>query len=66
MRLVFAHDHIFRRDDDGKIYSGGSYNNAVWERYLKHFDEVVVIARLEELSHKGNRIYNEIGSGRET
>lgn len=66
MRLVFAHDHIFRRDDDGKIYSGGSYNNAVWERYLKHFDEVVVIARLEELSHKGNRIYNEFGSGRVT
>lgn len=45
MRLVFVHDHRFMRGDNGIVYTGGSFPLATWERYLRHFDEVVVIGR---------------------
>lgn len=47
MKLVFAHDHLFKKDKYGNLYTGGSFNNEVWKRYLKHFDEITVIARLD-------------------
>jgi len=45
MRLLFVHDHRFIRGSDGEVYTGGSFPAATWERYLRHFDEVVVVGR---------------------
>jgi glycosyltransferase involved in cell wall biosynthesis len=45
MRLVFVHDHRFIGGADDTVYTGGSLPAATWERYLRHFDEVVVVAR---------------------
>ena len=64
MRLVFAHDHIFRIDNDGKLYTGGSFNTATWERYLKHFDEMTVVARLGKMNRSNNKLYNEFNNNR--
>lgn len=45
MRLVFVHDHRFVRGAGGVVYTGGSFPAVTWERYLRHFEEVVVVAR---------------------
>ncbi len=59
MKLVFAHDHLFQLDKNGNLFTGGSYNNQIWERYLNHFDEVTVLARVENLQDQNsNKIYN--------
>lgn len=47
MKVVFAHDHIFKQDTVGNYYTAGSFNNDVWRRYLRFFDEITVIARLD-------------------
>lgn len=59
MRLVFAHDHIFKKDKFGNYYTAGSFNNDVWKRYLKHFDEVIVIARLDSKPVEKENKYNK-------
>ncbi|MGI6537807.1 MAG: hypothetical protein ACOX22_05640 [Caldicoprobacterales bacterium] len=44
----------------GNLYTGGAYNNQVWKRYLNHFDEIIVLARLEKLSDNyNNKQYNK-------
>lgn len=59
MRLAFAHDHLFQEDEQGNLYTGGSFNNQAWKRYLNHFDEIVVLARKEKLDNKyNNKTYN--------
>ena len=45
MRLLFAHDHRFRRGPGGELYTVGSFPAGIWDRYLRHFDELHVIAR---------------------
>lgn len=50
MILLFAHDHRFFRDRGGALYSTGSLPARVWDRYLRHFDQVQVLARIEEAS----------------
>lgn len=45
MRLLFVHDHRFRRDPDGNYYTSGSLPAAVWARYLRHFDQLHVLSR---------------------
>lgn len=45
MRLLFVHDHRFVRGEDGRVFTGGSFPSANWGRYLRHFDEVVVVGR---------------------
>lgn len=45
MRLVFVHDHRFVRGDGDVVYTGGSLPATTWDRYLRHFDEIVVVAR---------------------
>lgn len=47
MRAVFAHDHIFYRHE-GAYFSPGRLPYAAWQRYLEHFDEVTVVARVHE------------------
>lgn len=45
MKLLFAHDHRFLFGVDGAMHTVGSFPSSVWQRYLTHFDEVVVVAR---------------------
>ncbi|AXN37655.1 glycosyltransferase [Peribacillus butanolivorans] len=59
MRVVFAHDHIFKKDSAGNFYTAGSFNNEVWKRYLIHFDEIIVTARLDKKEIDNNNKYND-------
>lgn len=46
MKALFIHDHPFIKDEkSGKLYTSGNLNSVLWERYLKHFDSVMVIGR---------------------
>lgn len=45
MRLLFAHDHRFSRGPDGRLYSSGPFPIEAWDRYLEHFDELLVVGR---------------------
>jgi glycosyltransferase involved in cell wall biosynthesis len=45
MNAVFAHDHIFVASPDGTRYSPGKLPYAVWQRYLRFFDSLTVLAR---------------------
>lgn len=44
MRAVFAHDHRFVSGPDG-VYTNGQFPATLWQRYLQHFDTLVVIGR---------------------
>src|SRR5690625_1466547 len=59
MKVVFAHDHVFRQDIDGNYYTAGSFNNVVWKRYLKHFNELTVVARLDDTVISRDNQYNK-------
>ena len=45
MNAAFFHDHKFRRDSDGTLYSTGGLSYAVLSRYLDHFAALTVVAR---------------------
>jgi glycosyltransferase involved in cell wall biosynthesis len=45
MRLLFVYDHRFYRDGLGGVFTSGSLPAHVWDRYLKHFDSIEVVAR---------------------
>lgn len=59
MQLVFFTDSRFFRGKNGKIYNvSGGLPGALWQRYLKHFDRVVIVARLlENTSQEGIPAY---------
>ncbi len=43
-KVVFVHDHKFYKN--GKdVYSGGGLPDSAWDRYLRYFDSVTVLAR---------------------
>lgn len=46
-KLLIITAHKFQKGDDGLIYSAGQYTPIVWERYLKHFNELVIIGQLD-------------------
>ena len=49
MKLVFIHSgEKVKRDDEGNLYTDGSYNMRLWERYLKLFDQITLLMRLDE------------------
>lgn len=48
MDLIFVTEARFVRGSDGRIYSLGSYTARLWERYLEHFDHVIVFARITQ------------------
>ena len=54
MRLLFVHDHPFRRVD-GVIYSTGGLNNNVLSRYTNYCDSLVVVARIIDESNVKDR-----------
>lgn len=55
MKIVFAHDHIFFKDNDN-IYSRGGLKSSAWERYLKVFNEVHVVARMKNINKDENNL----------
>lgn len=47
MKLLFVHDTKFKEDTNRTYYTGGSYSEEVWDRYLTISSEFSVIARKE-------------------
>lgn len=62
MNLVFATEARFIRNFSGDIYSiDGSYSNQLWDRYLKSFNKIFVVARVRfdpEFSNKNKYLAN--------
>ena len=54
MKLLFVHDHKFRKVGNA-IYSTGGLNNEVLERYSKMVSQVTVIARILEEKQSENK-----------
>ncbi|SDO05857.1 glycosyltransferase [Alkalicoccus daliensis] len=48
MSLLFVHDTKIKKDEYGNYYTGGSYNEEVWERYKSVFSNITIIGRKEE------------------
>jgi glycosyltransferase involved in cell wall biosynthesis len=48
MRAAFFHDHRFGRDASGMYYSNGSLPYQAFLPYLRHFDTVAVVGRLQK------------------
>ena len=46
-KLLIITAHKFHKGDDGLIYSAGQYTPIVWERYLKHFKELIIVGQLD-------------------
>lgn len=47
MKVIFAHDHKFIKQGE-KIYTTGTLNSNIWKRYLKNFEEILVLGRIIE------------------
>ena len=47
MKLLFAHDTKIKEDTIGHYYTGGSFNEDVWKRYLSLTSDFTVMARKE-------------------
>lgn len=62
MRILFAHDHIFKMDEKGQLYSGGSFSEKVFQRYLKICDELVIVGRMEYINSSDSNKYNLISA----
>lgn len=45
MKLLFVHSTKLIEDDEGNLYTGGSFNSQVWQRYLNLTEKFTVIAR---------------------
>lgn len=45
MKLLFVHDHKFRKKD-GAFYSTGALDHMALKRYVRVFDEVIILARV--------------------
>lgn len=56
VKALFVHDHRFSVAPNGDVYTSGKLPYGVWSRYLKFFDELVVVGRstpLASLPHCG-------------
>nr|WP_289037947.1 glycosyltransferase [uncultured Allobacillus sp.] len=49
MKLLFVHDTKLKEDFNGTYYTGGSYSEKVWGRYLSISSKLSVIARKEPI-----------------
>lgn len=47
MKLLFVHETKIKEDVNGNYYTGGSYNEDVWNRYLSIASDLNVVARKE-------------------
>ena len=53
MTLAHFYDHTYYRDGE-RTYSSGAFSQASWERYLRHFDRLTVVANLGPAGTKTN------------
>lgn len=58
MKLLFIHDHKFRKINN-KFYSTGGLDDSALQRYTSLFDDVYILSRVIEENNIGNR-YSEI------
>jgi len=64
MKIVWAHDHYFLNNKkDNVYYSEVEFPYENWLRYLSSFDEVIVAARIKELTGDYNLEKLNISSG---
>lgn len=57
MRLLFAHDHIFKTDGQVK-FSSGSFPASVWDRYISIFGSLTVVGRNGGVLRSSDRGYS--------
>jgi len=50
VKLVFAHDHKFYIDSEGKCFSPGQFPYTVWKRYLNQFEKLTIVARSQNIN----------------
>lgn len=63
MNLVVALDFRFVRTPDGQVWTRTTYPLAFWERYLKVFDHVRIVARAETKSKVDENYQRVTGRG---
>jgi len=63
MNLVVTLDFRFVRTPDGQVWTRTTYPYPFWERYLKVFDRVQVVARAETRERVDEQYRTVIGSG---
>ncbi|PIC99891.1 glycosyltransferase [Sporosarcina sp. P29] len=56
--MIFIHDHKFI-NKNGKIYTSGSLNNKVFQRYLYWFDDVTVFANEYFATRENTEVIND-------
>lgn len=58
MKATLVLEHRFRKDIHGNIYSSSnSVNTLLWERYLAVFENLTVLARIEQVDYKISEDY---------
>ncbi|MGL5973232.1 MAG: glycosyltransferase [Oscillospiraceae bacterium] len=48
MKLLFAHDTVLIKSNNNNLYTNGSFNKSIWDRYTSVFEDVTVISRISE------------------
>jgi glycosyltransferase involved in cell wall biosynthesis len=51
MDVCVAIDHRFQRTPDGNVWSGTTFTEAFWQRYLDVYERVRVVARVNDVDH---------------
>ncbi|AWB91196.1 glycosyltransferase [Aeromicrobium chenweiae] len=51
MKLLVAGEYRLHRAPDGRVHADSVFGAPFWERYLQAFDEVVVLARVDDRDH---------------
>lgn len=55
MNAILIFTHRFRRDKNGNVFTVNHVENSIlWERYLKVFDHLTIIARIQEVDEDIN------------
>jgi len=63
MTLVVTLDFRFAQTPDGQLWTRTSYPRSFWDRYLKVFDSIRIVARAERVREAGPEFKRVSGSG---
>lgn len=50
MDLVFVYEDKIAQDTDGNYYTGSAFSQAVFDRYLQHFDRITLLMRKADVA----------------
>ena len=50
MKLVFVYEDKIAQDTDGNYYTGSAFSQAVFDRYLQHFDRITLLMRKADVA----------------